>query len=61
MGETDTTLRPQVCYYCNIVLVLAGIANTVFSIARVLQYFLKISIGIGMAIILILILLAHYC
>jgi len=28
-------------------LVLAGIANTVFSIARVLQYFLKISIGIG--------------
>jgi len=26
---------------------LAGIANTVFSIARVLQYFLKINIGIG--------------
>jgi len=28
-------------------LVLAGIANAVFSLARVLQYFLKISIGIG--------------
>jgi len=28
-------------------LVLAVIDNTVFSIARVLQYFLKISIGIG--------------
>jgi len=26
---------------------LAGIANTVFSIARGLQYFLKIGIGIG--------------
>jgi len=26
---------------------LAGIANTVYSIARVLQYFLKIIIGIG--------------
>ena len=26
---------------------LAGIANTFFSIARVLQYFFKISIGIG--------------
>jgi len=28
-------------------LALAGIAITVFSIARVLQYFFKISIGIG--------------
>jgi len=26
---------------------MAGIANIAFSIARVLQYFLKISIGIG--------------
>jgi len=34
-------------YLHNIVLVLAGIANTVFSIARVLQYFFKTSIGIG--------------